>query len=373
MVTNLAVGDDFVIDQGSARLTVPEGSRWRQLPAPSLRPSISPPSQRARVGRLIGSFAVTRRASTRSRPPTWACSSPLARRSRSMRSQPSPSTSGADPRSSSQSMPTTVPTPEYPYHVTVGITNVADVPMYNVSLELLKDGRKNYIYQPREQLAIFDDTIEPGETFSHDYILVPEISGTWTSPNPLSATRPDSSSVATRSLRTPRSIRRPRRQNCVPTSTTAPWRSGGTTSPAHRTSRSSSPRTPTRTSRRPRCRHSSWDRTPPLSTTSPTTPTGLYALSPIIGGRPYLRHPLTHSRRRSHLPGDRDLVEDLYAFHLPGTLLNRHSFIHRVWTRCSRLSDYVIVDDLTGSTSKPARLRTAGSRTIPVDRRGTNP
>ena len=42
----------------------------------------------------------------------------------------------------------------YPYHVTVGLKNVADVPVYNPTIELLKEGKKNYIYQPREQLVV---------------------------------------------------------------------------------------------------------------------------------------------------------------------------------------------------------------------------
>ncbi|RKQ88105.1 Ig-like protein group 3 [Solirubrobacter pauli] len=65
----------------------------------------------------------------------------------------------------------------HPFHVTVGLKNVADVPVYNVSLELLKQGARNFIYQPREQLAHSAGTLEPGATLDHDYVLVPTFSG----------------------------------------------------------------------------------------------------------------------------------------------------------------------------------------------------
>ena len=36
----------------------------------------------------------------------------------------------------------------YPYRVRIGLTNKADVPIYNATVEFLKDGKVNYIYQP---------------------------------------------------------------------------------------------------------------------------------------------------------------------------------------------------------------------------------
>jgi PKD repeat protein/flagellar hook assembly protein FlgD len=66
----------------------------------------------------------------------------------------------------------------YPYRVTVGLKNVADVPVYNPTIELLKEGKKNYIYQPREQLVLATADLAPGETLKRDWILVPTISGT---------------------------------------------------------------------------------------------------------------------------------------------------------------------------------------------------
>jgi PKD repeat protein len=66
-----------------------------------------------------------------------------------------------------------------PYRVRVGLQNVADVPVYNPQVELLQQGRVNYIYQPLERLAQGTDVIEPGTTFWTDYYrLVPEVTGT---------------------------------------------------------------------------------------------------------------------------------------------------------------------------------------------------
>ena len=65
-----------------------------------------------------------------------------------------------------------------PYRVRVGIKNVADVPVYNPGVELLKEGKQNYIYQPLEKLAQDTAAIEPGDTWwTDDYVLLPNFSG----------------------------------------------------------------------------------------------------------------------------------------------------------------------------------------------------
>ena len=66
----------------------------------------------------------------------------------------------------------------YPFHASVTLQNVADVPVYNAALELLTEGKKNYIYQPREQLAVTAAELRPGASVSHDYILIPTVTGT---------------------------------------------------------------------------------------------------------------------------------------------------------------------------------------------------
>lgn len=66
----------------------------------------------------------------------------------------------------------------FPYRVRVGLENVADVPVYNPGVELLEDGRENYIYQPRQQLRHATDQVAPGETWwTPYYVLVPSASG----------------------------------------------------------------------------------------------------------------------------------------------------------------------------------------------------
>ncbi len=66
-----------------------------------------------------------------------------------------------------------------PYRVRILLVNVADVPVFNPSIEFLEPGRVNYIYQPGEKLVDETDAIQPGATFpTHYYRLVPEISGT---------------------------------------------------------------------------------------------------------------------------------------------------------------------------------------------------
>ena len=67
----------------------------------------------------------------------------------------------------------------YPYLVRIGLENVADIPVYNPSVELSTQGSVNYIYQPDQQLTYSTDVIQPGGTFWTDYYrLVPEITGT---------------------------------------------------------------------------------------------------------------------------------------------------------------------------------------------------
>ncbi|MCW2608596.1 MAG: hypothetical protein JWO60_3289, partial [Frankiales bacterium] len=65
----------------------------------------------------------------------------------------------------------------YPYTVRVGLQNVADVPVYNASVEYLLKDKVNYIYQPRESLLEETAQLDPGEVFWNDALLVPTISG----------------------------------------------------------------------------------------------------------------------------------------------------------------------------------------------------
>ncbi len=65
-----------------------------------------------------------------------------------------------------------------PYLVRVGLTDVANIPIYNADIQLLTQGRLNFIYQPDQQLTQGTAVIEPGATYwTNYYRLVPEITG----------------------------------------------------------------------------------------------------------------------------------------------------------------------------------------------------
>lgn len=66
----------------------------------------------------------------------------------------------------------------YPFHVRVGLTNVANVPVYNPTVELQKTGQHGYIQQPHQQDSYSIREVKPGETYwTGPFILVPEPSG----------------------------------------------------------------------------------------------------------------------------------------------------------------------------------------------------
>ncbi len=65
--------------------------------------------------------------------------------------------------------------PGVPYHVTIGVTNKADIPLYNVNLEIDSKVHANFIFQPDERFSDTVGELEPGETlYSHRYVLLPD-------------------------------------------------------------------------------------------------------------------------------------------------------------------------------------------------------
>ncbi|MGZ4708564.1 MAG: Calx-beta domain-containing protein, partial [Acidimicrobiales bacterium] len=65
----------------------------------------------------------------------------------------------------------------YPYRVRIGLHNVADVPVYNPSAELLP-GPVNCVYAPGQTLFRSTDVIAPGDTFwSGDFVVIPNLTG----------------------------------------------------------------------------------------------------------------------------------------------------------------------------------------------------
>ncbi|WP_186446059.1 Ig-like domain-containing protein [Paenibacillus cremeus] len=70
-----------------------------------------------------------------------------------------------------------------PYHVTFTLKNVTNsdsqnsTKIYNLTFELKEEGKLNYIYMPGSQLKQFIPVLEPGQSVSFDYWLIPQISG----------------------------------------------------------------------------------------------------------------------------------------------------------------------------------------------------
>jgi hypothetical protein len=69
--------------------------------------------------------------------------------------------------------------PLYPYTVYIKLTDVADVPVYNPAVELLKEGSVGYIEQPAQRRSFAVRELLPGQTHVFGpYIIVPQVSGT---------------------------------------------------------------------------------------------------------------------------------------------------------------------------------------------------
>lgn len=74
-----------------------------------------------------------------------------------------------------------------PYHLRLSMQNVTDQPLpggrldpahvYNAAIELLEEGKQNFIYAPNQQLLQMKGDLEPGATFGADFYLIPCISG----------------------------------------------------------------------------------------------------------------------------------------------------------------------------------------------------
>jgi hypothetical protein len=65
--------------------------------------------------------------------------------------------------------------PGVPYHVRVGVTNQADVPLYNVSVAIDSEVHKQFIFQPGQQFTNTIAELAPGETVNDKpLILVPD-------------------------------------------------------------------------------------------------------------------------------------------------------------------------------------------------------
>ena len=64
-----------------------------------------------------------------------------------------------------------------PYHVLLGVEDVAEIPLYNVDLAIDEDFHENYIFQPRQQFSEELGELKPEQPpvyIKRPYILVPE-------------------------------------------------------------------------------------------------------------------------------------------------------------------------------------------------------
>ncbi len=62
-----------------------------------------------------------------------------------------------------------------PYHVHIGVSNKADIPLYNVAVEVFLNVHERFIFQPLQEAAHQIDELKPGETvYAPEDILVPD-------------------------------------------------------------------------------------------------------------------------------------------------------------------------------------------------------
>ncbi len=62
-----------------------------------------------------------------------------------------------------------------PYHVHIGVTNKANIPLYNVDVEILLNVHERFIFQPDQEAAHIVSELKPGETvYAPEDILVPD-------------------------------------------------------------------------------------------------------------------------------------------------------------------------------------------------------
>jgi hypothetical protein len=63
-----------------------------------------------------------------------------------------------------------------PYHVSLGVTNRANVPLYNVGLSIEEQPHEHFIFQPGQRFSEELGELTPGQTsyIEHPYILVPD-------------------------------------------------------------------------------------------------------------------------------------------------------------------------------------------------------
>ena len=187
--------------------------------------------------------------------------------------------------------------PGQPYHVTVGLTNKADIPFYNVKLAIDPKTHANFIFQPDERFS--DSTGDPGADAAGTSTSWRRTPKAWACSTRRSRARPSTAKKSTPAKKSkkkhhPRCTRSPR-----PATANNACTCTGKRCPAPKATRSFRRRTSTRRSTKLRCAR----RAPSVGTLSstplPAAATDAYvagthgakryfAVSALIGGHPTL-------------------------------------------------------------------------------------
>ena len=60
----------------------------------------------------------------------------------------------------------------YPFHVTVSLENVADVPIYNLSLGVSDDARDGFVFQPEQVMTARTAELQPGDSLTQEFVVL---------------------------------------------------------------------------------------------------------------------------------------------------------------------------------------------------------
>ncbi|WP_026421932.1 PKD domain-containing protein [Actinokineospora inagensis] len=175
-VTNMA-GEPFQVDHGTATLTLPAGLTLAPMATPQT-PSIAMPvigagkSETASWvvrGDTEGSYQLSA-SYVGSLEPIGSTVSVQATNARPLHVW------GASALTMTIDTDSTT-SERVPFDVGVTLHNVADVPVYNLAIEAQQDQTPGFIYQPRERFEQTTDVIQPGESFTARYVLIPAKDG----------------------------------------------------------------------------------------------------------------------------------------------------------------------------------------------------
>lgn len=65
----------------------------------------------------------------------------------------------------------------YPFHVSVSLDNVSDVPIYNLSLGVSDEARDGFVFQPEQVMDARVSELGPGESLTHEFVVLASAPG----------------------------------------------------------------------------------------------------------------------------------------------------------------------------------------------------